>query len=400
MRVGTPGFVPERLKEARMARRISSMSALARLMSINPSTVSRWEDGSSAPDTDALLRLAEQFSVRPEYFLRPFLDDGRPVFLRSLSSTLVRDLDYQRAQMRWLQEISSVVEHYVDFPSVDIPDVLAGASYRQLREEDLERIALDLRRHWRLGEGPCTDVVGLMERVGFVLGSIEMGTAKLDGLCSWSPIDGRPHVLLATDKMSFARRQMDAAHEMAHGILHRNVAPEELKHNLKFIETQAFRLASAFLLPSTTYPIEVRSPSLAGLVSLKERWRVSVKAQIKRLSDLEIIPGDFAAHLYKLYSAKGWSREEPLDRQWNPVEPRLLSDALHLIVEDGGRTKSDLLALEFTMSAGDIENLAGLPNGWFSRERADVVRLKPSETSGEARSEMGGSVLPFPWKSR
>lgn len=400
MRVGTPGFVPERLKEARMARRIPSMSALARLMSINPSTVSRWEDGSSAPDTDALLRLAEQFGVRPEYFLRPLLDDGRPVFLRSLSSTLVRDLDYQRAQMRWLQEISSVVEHYVDFPPVDIPDVLAGASYRQLREEDLERIALELRRHWRLGEGPCTDVVGLMERVGFVLGSIEMGTAKLDGLCSWSPIDGRPHVLLATDKMSFARRQMDAAHEMAHGILHRNVAPDELKHNLKLIEMQAFRLASAFLLPSTTYSIEVRSLSLAGLIKLKERWRVSVKAQIKRLSDLDIIQSDFATHLYKLYSAKGWSREEPLDRQWIPVEPRLLSDALHLIVEEGGRTKSDLLALEFTMSAGDIENLAGLPNGWFSRERADVVRLKPSETSSETRAEMGGSVLPFPWKPR
>ena len=400
MRVGTPGFVPERLKEARMARRISSMSALARLMSINPSTVSRWEDGSSAPDTDALLLLSERLGVRPEYFLRPSLDDGKPMFLRSLSTTLVRDLDYQRAQMRWLQEISSVVEHYVDFPSVDVPDVLAGASYRQLREDDLERIALDLRRHWRLGDGPCTDMVGLMERVGFVLGSIEMGTAKLDGLCSWSSIDGRPHILLATDKMSFARRQMDAAHEMAHGVLHQNVSREDLKQNLKFIESQAFRLASAFLLPSTTYPIEVRSPSLASLVNLKERWRVSVKAQIKRLSDLEIISSDFATHLYKLYSAKGWSREEPLDRQWTPVEPRLLSDALHLIVEEGGRTKMDLLALEFTLSAGDIENLSGLPNGWFSRERAEVVRLKPANEPNDNRQPTEGSILPFTPRSR
>ena len=386
MRVGTPGFVPGRLTEARKARRISSMSALARVMSINPSTVSRWEDGSSAPDNEALIRLANQFGVRPEFFLRPVHDDARPVFLRSLSTTLVRDLDYQKAQMRWLQEVSAVVEHYVDLPPIDIPDVLAGASYRQLRDEDLEQIALDLRRHWRLGEGPCADVVGLMERVGFVLGSIEMGTGKLDGLCSWSPTDGRPHVLLATDKMSFARRQMDAAHEMAHGILHRQVTEYELKQNLKFIEAQAFRLASAFLLPSTTYPIEVRSPSLAALVSLKERWRVSVKAQIKRLVDLELIPADFATHLYKLHSAKGWSREEPFDRQWAPVEPRLLSDALQLIVEEGGRTKADLLALEFTIPAGDVENLASLPHGWFSREQsAEVVRLKPAETQGHPR---------------
>lgn len=398
MRVGTPGFVPGRLTEARAVRRIPSMSALARAMSLNPSTVSRWEDGSSAPDMDVLIRLADHFKVRPEYFLRPVHDDGRPVFLRSLSTTLVRDLDYQRAQMCWLQEISSVVEHYVDLPTVDIPDVLAGASYRQLRDEDLERIALDLRRHWRLGEGPCADMVGLMERVGFVVGAIEMGTAKLDGLCSWSPGDRRPHILLATDKMSFARRQMDAAHEMAHGILHQHVTTDEFKRDIKFIEAQAFRLASAFLLPSTTYPIEVRSPSLAALLGVKERWRVSIKAQIKRLSDLEVIPPEFATHLYKLYSAKGWSREEPLDRQWKPVEPRVLADALHLIVDEGVRTKADLLALEFTVSAGDIENLTSLPNGWFSRERADVVRLKTSDDSNLPLPEAGASVLLFPSK--
>ena len=394
MRISTPGFIPGRLTEARKARRIPSMSALSRLLSINPSTVSRWEDGSSAPDAEALARLAAFFGVRPEYFLRPPFGDERPMFLRSLSSTLVRDLDYQQAQMRWLQEISSVLEHYVDLPAVDVPDVLGKASYRQLRDEDIEQIALDLRRHWEVGEGPCRDMVGLMEQAGFVIGSIEMGTAKLDGLCSWSPVDGRPHVLLATDKMSFTRRQMDAAHEMAHAVLHRDVTQDEIKRDLKFIETQAFRLASAFLLPSTTYPLEVRSPTLAHLLSLKDRWRVSIKAQIKRLADLEIITPEHSTHLYKMYSAKGWSREEPLDRQWAPTEPRALKDALHLIVEEGVRSKADLLALEFTISAGDIENLAGLPAGWFSRERAEVVRLKTS-TGSEPLLSLEASILPF-----
>lgn len=360
---------------------------------MNPSTVSRWEDGTSAPDSDALIRLADFLDVRPEFFLRPPLGAERPVFLRSLSSTLVRDLQYQSAQMRWLQEISHVVEHYVDLPAIDIPDVMAGSSYQQLRDEDLETIALDLRRHWRIGDGPCADMVPLMERVGFVVGVIEMGTIKLDGLCAWSPVDDRPHVLLASDKMSFARRQMDAAHEMAHAILHRGVSAEQLKRDLKVIETQAFRLASAFLLPSTTYPIEMRTPSLAGLVTAKERWRVSIKAQIKRLSDLEVIPSEFATHLYKLYSAKGWSRDEPFDRQWTPTEPRVLRDAFHLIVDGGVRAKADLLALEFAVSAGDVENLAGLAPGWFTQEPASVLTLKPKDSTPPS---VGGTVLPFP----
>ncbi len=400
MRTGTTTFIPERLTEIRWARRIPSMTALARLLSINPSTVSRWEDGLNAPDGDVLLDLANKLGVRQEYFLRPVFADERPMFLRSLSSTHVRDLDYQKAQMRWLQEISSVVQHYVELPEVDIPDVLGGASYHQLRDEDIEKIALDLRQHWGVGEGPCTDVVGLMERVGFVIGVIEMGTIKLDGLCSWSPEDKRPHVLLASDKMSFFRRQMDAAHEMAHGILHREVPLDEFKKNLPFIEAQAFRLASAFLLPSTTYPFEARMSSLASLVTLKERWHVSIKAQIMRLKQLEIIPEEAATHLYKMYSSKGWSRGEPLDDQWKAVEPRVLKDALHLIVDEGVRSKADLLGVEFTVSAGDVENLTGLPNGWFAHERADVVKLKASITNTEAVSNGTADIVHFPTKPR
>lgn len=377
MPTGMPGFVPGRLSEARAARRIPSMSSLARSLSLSPSTVSRWEDSGSSPDADTLARLAQFFDVRPEYFLRPVHESPRPVFLRSLASTLVRDLSYQAAQMRWLQEISHTIEHYVDLPTLDVPDVMGGASYGQLRDEDIEQIALDLRRHWRIGEGPCVDMIPLLERVGFVVAVIEMGTSKLDGLCSWSPVDDRPYILLASDKMSFARRQMDAAHEMAHAVLHRNVTAEELKRNLKVIETQAFRLASAFLLPSTTFSVEMRAPSLDRLVVAKERWRVSVKAQIKRLADLEVIPGEYATHLYKIYSAKGWSKEEPFDRQWVPSQPRMLHDALHLIVDEGVRSKADLMAVEFTVSPGDVENLTGLPAGWFSRERATVLQLKP-----------------------
>jgi Zn-dependent peptidase ImmA (M78 family) len=238
-------------------------------------------------------------------------------------------------------------------------------------------------------------MVPLLERFGFVVGVVEMGTVKLDGLCSWAPTDDRPHILLASDKMSFTRRQMDAAHEMAHAILHREVTEEQLKRDIKLIETQAFRLASAFLLPSTTYPVEMRFPSLATMVTAKERWRVSIKAQIKRLADLGVIPSDFATHLYKLYSAKGWSKEEPFDRQWIPGEPRLLRDALHVIVDGGVRSKSDLLALEFAISAGDVENLAGLPHGWFQHEPATVVRLKAGNNQSAGAAGMG-EVITFP----
>lgn len=396
MRVGTPGFVPERLVEARAARRVQSMKELALMLGVSPSSVSRWETGKQAPEADALTELAKVLRVRREFFLRPVFDSPRPMFYRKLVSTLKRDREYQTSQVSWLHEISHVLQHYVDFPELDIPDVLGGASYSQLRDEDIEDIAGELRSHWQLGEGPCTNVVAVLEKIGCVVGSIEMGTSKLDGVCSWSKSEERPHILLSSDKMNLPRRQMDAAHELGHAVLHRNVSAKALRDDLAEIERQAFRFASAFLMPQTTYVPEVPNYSLAGLLSLKERWRVSVKAQIKRLVDLEIIPQDHATQLYKTYSAKGWNRQEPMDKEWAVPKPRMLHDALCLIVDSGTRTKEDLLSVEFAMHPGDIENLVNLPSGWFSKKTGDVVSLTlKTDTSREAEAPAEGSVIPF-----
>lgn len=396
MRVGTPGFMPERLVEARAARRIESMKELAGILGVSPASVSRWETGKQAPEADTLADLAKALRVRREFFLRPVFDSPRPVFYRTLASTLKRDLSYQEAQMHWLHEISDVVQHYVDFPNLDIPDVLGKSSYKQLRDEDIEAIADDLRRHWGMGTGPCTNVVTVLEKIGCVVGSIEMGTSKLDGVCSWSKSEDRPHILLASDKMSLPRRQMDAAHELGHAVLHRMVSEVDLKRDLKEIERQAFRFASAFLMPESAYVPEVPNYSLAGLLSVKERWRVSVKAQIKRLLDLEVIPPEHGTQLYKLYSAKGWNRQEPMDREWAISKPQVLRDALRLIVDSGVRTKEDLLAVEFTMHSGDVENIANLPSGWFNTRTGDVVQLKQKPDAPRDEAQINtASIIPF-----
>lgn len=395
MRVGTPGFIPARLVEARAARRIKTQKQLADMLGTVASTVSRWEKGDFAPDADALSALSNALNVRREYFLRPFPKSIRPHFHRQLSSTLVGDLRYQYSQMSWLQELSSTLNHYVDFPTLDIPDVLQGASWKQLRDEDIEQIAIDLRSYWHLGNGPCVDIVQLLERIGIIVGTIEMGTSKLDGLCSWSPIDDRPHILLANDKMSFPRRQMDGAHELAHAILHRDVTTEEFNENLKEIEMQAFRLASAFLMPSNSYPYEVKRASLANFLQLKEKWRVAVKAQIHRATDLGLIPKEYVIDLYKLYSARGWTKSEPLDKEWELTKPTVMKDALNLIIDAGIRTKKDLLSVEFIIADKDLETLCSTEKNWFSQKEGQLIQLKVKETDKKRTTSQFGEVVPF-----
>lgn len=378
MRAGTQGFVASRLKEARDARGINTLISLANLLQVDTSTVSRWENGLSAPSPEKLIELASILCVRPSYFLRaPFAHGEGPAFFRSLAAARKQDQARQRARLRWVQDISIVLQHYVDFPSVDLPDLLGASSYRQLRDEDIEEIADELRKHWRLGEQPISNVLDVLEHAGFVVAIDEMGTTALDGLCQWSAHDHRPYILLATDKMSFFRRQMDAAHEMAHALLHRQVSEDGLRADFEIIERQAFRLASAFLMPASSFSYAVgTNPTLSRLLALKDKMRVSVKAMIRRCRDLKLLSPDDERQLYKYYSGKGWTREEPLDRAVPVAKPRLLANALGMIVDAGLRNKEDLLANEFIVPARDVETLLGLDVGWFSQVTGQVVHLR------------------------
>ncbi len=399
MREGTARFIATRIREARDARGIPTLTSLASLVGVDTSAASRWEAGTTVPSAEKVLEIARALNVRPSYFFRPHFDHGdAPVFLRSLASARKRDLARQRARLRWLQEVSQVVQHYVNLPPVNLPASVASIDYRQLRDEDIEGIASDLRAHWRLGNQPIGDVVEVVERAGFVVGRDEMGTTALDGLCNWSVIDGRPYLLLAEDKMSFFRRQMDAAHEMAHAVLHRHVNDSQLRQDFELIETQAFRLASAFLMPADSFALAARSPTLGGLLILKDRWRVSVKAMIRRCRDLDLIVKDEAVQLYKYYSAKGWNREEPMDRTVPVSQPRLLAKALTMLVDTRTRSKADLLANDFTIPGRDVATLVGLDPDWF--ETGELVQLVRAEPRQPAGSHSAGKVVAVDFVNR
>lgn len=395
MRSGVPGFSGRKLAEARAARGITSRKALADMLQRAPSTVIRWEEGETAPEPAALAELSRALSV-PEGF---FLDDRSPggglSFFRSFAAALKADRQSQEVRLLWLSDIVAVADNYAFLPDPDVPDLLEGRSFRALRDEDIERIAQAARDHWGLGSKPIDNMVALLERIGVIVGSEPMETDRLDAISRWGA-DGRPYVLLADDKQSYARRQFDCAHELAHLLLHRAVSEHEFGENFKLIEGQADRFASAFLLPAAQFPLEVERATLWELERLKLRWRVSIKAQIYRLGRLDILGQEASTRLYKIYSAKGYSRAEPYDREWPLARPSLLADVFRTIVEEGQLSKAELRQ-DLPLLPHDVESLASLPEGWLSAEAARVIALRPVE--GPKRSAgtapTGNNVLPL-----
>lgn len=394
MRSGIQTFVGAKLAEARHARGISSRKALADMMQRAASTVQRWEEGDSYPEPQALSELAAILSVPADFFLTPRLDGAGPSFFRSFAGALKSDRLVQQARLAWLEDITAVAEHYAYLPEVNVPDLLRGRSFKSLRDEDIEGIAQEVREHWGLGLRPVLDMVTFVEGIGIVVAAEQMETDRLDGLSRWGG-DGRPYILLANDKQSFARRQFDTAHELGHILLHRAVTESEFEENFKLIEEQAHSFASAFLLPASQFSVEIDTAAIWELERLKARWKVSIKAQIMRLKRLNILDTDSSQRLFKVYSSKGYSSKgEPYDDVWPLQKPTLLSDIFKALV-DAGQLSKEALCHDLPLFPHDVESLSALPSGWLKLESARIVEFKANPPKRAESGSQGGTVIPL-----
>ena len=394
MRSGTPGFQAARLVEARDSRGLMQV-ALANLIDRTSSSISRWEAGDYAPEPDALEVLAKAMNLPISFFLREQPDHGTaPMFFRSMASTTQAVRKRSQARLRWAQDISLSLQEWVDLPEPNIPRLQAD-DHRKIRDEDIERIADECRASWKLGKGPISDIVLVLENAGIVVVKEEVGTAKMDGVSNWSQADGRLYTLIASDKATCVRSRMDAAHELGHMVLHRNLGARTLNSTSDFkeIERQAFYFAGAFLMPCESFVSEVWSPSLNAFVALKERWRVSIGAMVKRCVNLGIISEENERKLWKHYSARGWRKSEPLDDVLESEEPRLLARSVRLVIDEGVRSKEDLLT-DFRLPCSDVESPCNLPRGFMSAEKAEVIGLPMLKNKG-SKSKSVADVIPF-----
>lgn len=390
MRPGTPGFLGERLREAREARGLSATS-LADLIGVSRQAVSQYEHGKVTPHPEILRAISRALNLPVHFFCRDSSD--RPpirVIYRSLNSA--SRLAELRAERRfgWLIDIVIYLEHFVEFPAVNLPEIHVPDNPYAITDDIIEAAAEQVRSHWRLGSGPVSNVVRVLERNGVIVSRSELAVEGLDALSQWA--SGRPIVLLGADKKVAVRSRLDAAHELGHLILHRRVDLDYFYRpaDKKLMELQAFKFAGAFLLPRVSFAHEAYRPTVDRLLALKARWRVSIAAMIKRLEALGLVTDRQASNLWITLSRRGWRKLEPLDDELQVEEPSTLRLAFELIVNEGVQTRDQILE-HLPFSPKDIEELAGLAPGYLSREDTTILGLvRDRETNRE-----GGKIVPM-----
>jgi Zn-dependent peptidase ImmA (M78 family)/DNA-binding XRE family transcriptional regulator len=385
MRTGTPGFQPQRLREAREARGMTA-TQLAELVGISRNAVSQYETGKTSPSHETFHVVAAKLNMPPGYFLQPSTParEGK-VFYRSMASATKLARSRAERKYGWLREVFSRLSRYVDFPPNNLPAWEVPEDPSKLSEQAIESYAEELRTFWGLGKGPISDLVCLLENNGIIVSRLALDAATLDGFSEWVPEERRAYVVLASDKDAAVRSRFDAAHELAHLVLHRNIDRKSItsKDQFRLIEQQAHRFAGAFLLPEATFRKELLYPSLEVFATMKSKWLVSIGVMIVRCTDLGIIDEDEKRRFWMSMSSRGWRRLEPLDDQLSPEQPRLLREAIVALDEAQVLRRRDFLN-EAALSKSDLAALCSLSEGFFDEDRPSVRIIDIREDASEA----------------
>lgn len=364
MPVGVEGFQKERLLQARKARGLTAIS-LADLAGLGQATISQYEKGIQKPRQENLDKLAELLNVPPSFFLRPVsIDEPNRLFYRSMSAATKASRDRAEARYEWALEVMDYLLEFFDFPALNLPELDMPDDHRDIHPRQIEFFAEQLRAHWRLGDGPVTNMVRTLESNGIAVWRTPFEARTLDAFSEYRL--PHPLIVLSSDKQNYYRSRFDAAHELGHLVLHRNIDQSLLRKSsdFKFIESQAHRFAGAFLLPAIAYSNEVWSPTIDAFRALKPRWNASIGFQIRRCHDLDIVDEQQSKRLWINLSRRGWRKQEPLDETMDAEKPNLIRRSIEMLVGEGVKTKEQVSA-DLCLAASDIEKLGELSPGFL-----------------------------------
>lgn len=174
-----------------------------------------------------------------------------------------------------------------------------------------ESVAVELRRYLGLPRGPINDMIAAVESMGILVKKIDL-TGELGAF--YRQFDGvrikrvgGAHVVFLNSTAPTDRQRFTLAHELGHVVLHSSLTSSS--------EQEANSFAAEFLTPRVDViaHLQATSGKLADFITLKARWKVSIKMLIKRAFDLGVIDSERYKSLMIQYGARGWVKNgEPV----------------------------------------------------------------------------------------
>lgn len=367
--------IGKRIRQARLFRQFNVVD-FAKQLGVSRQSVHAFENDKKKPSSITMGKIVNLTGFPISFFLKPLPETSQvSVNFRSLKTSKVIIKDMVSVFSEFVEEFYLYLKNFIDYPRVNLPEI-HGIIPGQIPADKIEDIACNLRTYWNIGYGPISNIIRLLEKNGVIVTRSYFGNEKVDACSYWSNFN-RPILLLSSDKDCAVRNRFDAAHELGHLLLHRNLSQEQKKNKklMAVVEKEANRFAGAFLLPYKSFPNEILTTSLNHFITLKERWKVSIGAMVYRCQDLGIITDTQVLNIRKQMATKKMLTREPLDDILEPETPSILMQSFKLLLENKVLSVKSILN-DICMFSDDIESVACLPSGMLSYDDKVVPLLK------------------------
>ena len=295
-----------RLGQARKIARLSFRELSEALGGVPSHTMlSRYEKGETMPDGAVLARLVEVLKQPADFFFRSYEVEFSGLSFRRKSSLGVgsrqaiqeKARDFFSRYLELEELLNARVSYAPPFAGEEMP-----------REEDVERVALELRSKWNLGTDPIPNLQQFIELKGIKVHEVETDDPAFDGFSCEA--NGEPIIVVASWLgRNVPRKRMTLAHELGHVVL---PIPESLSEADQEKLVKPF--ASAFLMPEEHFKSMFggrRSGiSLGELLELKTYFGVSMMAIMYRASRLDLISQAVCQRFFMQAGLRGWRKRE------------------------------------------------------------------------------------------
>lgn len=290
---------------------------LASLSGISQGKLSKIENGLLAITEEDISNLSQALGYPISFFKRSDRIYGvglSEYFHRKRQSVSQKVLNkiYARLELRRM-EISILLK------AIDIGKINIQPVDPEEFDNDIEHIAQMVRAAWHIPKGPIDNVVDIIEEAGAIIVPFDFEKANVDGISVWHP--GMPPLIFVNYDRPMDRIRFTLCHELAHIILHRNPPTSNVD-----IEEQADRFAAEFLMPKADIASMLRDLSMQKLASLKQYWKTSMGALLKRASDLGKITERQTRYFWMQMNKHGYRTMEPPELAPPMENPWLLDD--------------------------------------------------------------------------
>jgi len=287
------------LRDLREGRGITQ-AELAVEMGVSRDTIARIETGAQKVTVDYLLKFGAAMKVHPVDILRRMEENDRPfVYLfRAHGSRYFTD-DIRMRYESWYNRMEDLNVHANLSRLRNIPLKDYGIADGDSPSAQGLQTARWLREKWRLGSGPISDPVDLLESLGYYITGIDLGENDIFAVTGRKGSDGRPGIVINVNPgITVERQRFSIIHELGHIVEHGEEFEEQPDYsgygrNKDTREKFADAFAAEFLIPANElivmYEKMANHTLEEKIIVLKRYFKVSYQALMIRLFDTGLL---------------------------------------------------------------------------------------------------------------